>query len=182
MKTVNNDTAGRGYCGPHVVAGMTGRPLSHVLEAFRIVRFGEHWRGDHYRPPLIKGTSAYEVRMVLQLFGYEMVENCNYYSSKPTMARWYKTRCQWMRDLPCAVNITGHWVLVKGNMFLDTFTNGQKVRIGKAPHRRARVKGVYGFRKSWHMDDSLKRGLGRLRRGSKCSGAPVLADEPHWLY
>ena len=57
LKAVENDTSGKGYCGPTVVASITGMPLSKVLDAFRDVRYGVGWQRRFRRKPRIAGTS-----------------------------------------------------------------------------------------------------------------------------
>lgn len=59
----------------------------------------------------------------------------------PTLAAWLRTRPD-----KCAtyiINVTGHYVLVSGRKFVDTYTKGEWVNIGKAPHRRCRVVKVW---------------------------------------
>ena len=59
LKAVENDTSGKGYCGPTVVASITGMPLSKVLDAFRDVRYGVGWQRRFRRKPRIAGTPVF---------------------------------------------------------------------------------------------------------------------------
>lgn len=63
----------------------------------------------------------------------------------PTLAEWMRAK----RD-PNAhyiLEVTNHWVLVKGRKFVDTFTKGEWVFLRSAPHRRKRVRGVWRVEK-----------------------------------
>lgn len=59
----------------------------------------------------------------------------------PTLAGFLKMRPN--RAATYVVNITGHYVLVSGRKFVDTYTRGEWVSIAKCPHRRARVVKVW---------------------------------------
>lgn len=63
----------------------------------------------------------------------------------PTLAEWMRAK----RD-PNAhyiLEVTNHWVLVKGRKFVDTFTKGEWVFLRSAPHRRKRVRGIWRVEK-----------------------------------
>jgi hypothetical protein len=150
MKGVVNDTASRGFCGPTVIAAITRQPLSVVLTAARRATYPD-WDSMTRRPP-IKGMSTGQVRRTLNLLGYDM-RQCSTFDLKPTkgwgvagrpsLAKWFKTRTEAERKNLVIVNVTNHWVLVKGNKFLDTMTGGRPVRIGLAPGRRKRVEKTF---------------------------------------
>src|SRR5215204_6014726 len=93
LRAVKNDTAGKGYCGPTVVASITGEPLSKVLDTFREVRYGYGWRWRFQRRPRIKDTSSREVQAVLAKFGWMMCQTDPVNALKPpTLAQWLKAR------------------------------------------------------------------------------------------
>lgn len=58
-----------------------------------------------------------------------------------TLAAWLKQRPD--RAGTYVINVTGHYVLVVGQKFVDTQTRGEWVSIRKAPHRRTRVENVW---------------------------------------
>lgn len=149
MHPVCNDTGSRAFCGPTVLAGITGQPISVVKNAIRRGRYGDRYDTMHRRPPIM-GTGLSELKRALELLGFELFKHGRYYSrpQRPTLARWFKTRSDDERQHYVIVNVTHHWVLVKGNMFLDTFSKGEPVRIGKAPGRRKRVVQTYLVRKT----------------------------------
>jgi hypothetical protein len=62
------------------------------------------------------------------------------------------TLAAWLRQRPdragtYVINVTGHYVLVVGQKFVDTATRGEWVSIRKAPHRRTRVENVWQVRR-----------------------------------
>lgn len=62
-----------------------------------------------------------------------------------TLAAWLKQRPD--RAGTYVINVTGHYVLVVGQKFVDTATRGEWVSIRKAPHRRTRVENVWQVRR-----------------------------------
>lgn len=157
----------KSWCGPSVISSITGFPvalISRVIKDQRIKIGNGHtdrrinimddngWVVDEKwidveRP--VKGTYPYEVRDCLKHYGYDLVESKNYartyldrhnMRTRPTLAKWLKQRKD--RNEMNLVNAGHHWVLVKGNKFVDSFTQSP-VFIRKAPHRRARVHEVY---------------------------------------
>jgi hypothetical protein len=60
----------------------------------------------------------------------------------PTLAEWLRTTKR-APDTYYIVEVSHHWVLVKGRKFVDTFTKGEWVFLRSAPHRRKRVIGVW---------------------------------------
>lgn len=63
----------------------------------------------------------------------------------PTLAAWMRQK----RD-PAAfyiIEVSHHWVLVRGRKFIDTATKGEWVFLRSAPHRRKRVINVWSVTK-----------------------------------
>jgi hypothetical protein len=58
-----------------------------------------------------------------------------------TLASWLRNRKD--KAGTYVINVTDHYVLVVGRKFVDTYTRGEWVPIGKAPHRRTRVARVW---------------------------------------
>ena len=143
LRAVENDTSGKGYCGPTVVASITGMPLSKVLDAFRDVRYGVGWQRRFRRKPRIAGTSTSEVQQVLRALGWvtTLIDSLPE-DDPPTLARWLRERLpEWRRAIfiLCVKSRPGHWVAVSGRKLCDTHTRGIPVNLSDAPHRRARV-------------------------------------------
>jgi hypothetical protein len=139
LHEVINDTKAKSWCGPSVVCSITGRKMSEVRKVFHALT---------YHNTKVMGTSKTQIYDVLDYFGYQMttILDTNYRGTK-TMARWLRDRSRAGYDrnktYVLIVKYTpGHWVVVKGNKFCDSFTR-KPVFISKAPHRRARVHAVY---------------------------------------
>jgi hypothetical protein len=135
MREVNYAPRKGGFCGPTVVAAITGRPYAEVT---RIIR---HQTGRR----AIMGTSIGELASCLAHLGYE-VGRGERQDDRPTLARWARRRTGEQRARMCIVEVTGHWVLVHSRWFLDTKTKGKPVLLKDAPGRRKRVKNVYPVR------------------------------------
>lgn len=140
LRDAVNDTKSRAFCGPTVVAAITGEPVSRVRDAFRFVRYGSAWTSRRRSPPIM-GTYTYEIQRVLRLFGY--VGAWHKVGGRPTLAAYLNERTGLQRTHPCVVLVTGHYVAVSGWLFCDTFSEGQVVDADTAPGRRKRVKQVF---------------------------------------
>jgi hypothetical protein len=130
----SNGTKQTVYCGPMAVAAAIGADVNEVIALI------QRHRND-FRP--VVGTSAGDLRQVLQSYGYDLqlVEDLS--SNSPTLARWERARTDWEFDHALLVTVTGHWVAVRGRWFADTGTDGRPVRLSDAPGRRKRVRLVY---------------------------------------
>lgn len=140
LRDTVNDTKSRAFCGPTVVAAITGEPVSRVRDAFRFVRYGASWTSRRRSPPIM-GTHAHETERVLRLFGYVGV--WHQVAGRPTLAAYLDGRTGVQRTHPCVVIVTGHCVAVSGWVFCDTFSKGQVVDADTAPGRRKRVQKVF---------------------------------------
>jgi len=134
-----NPGALRSWCGPTVIAAITGLAIPSVKARIKKVR-------GHNGP--VKGTHTWEVRKVLEELGYQMEHQPLYRNGalragglKLTLAQWLKRP----RDMEAAyiLEVTNHWVAVKGRWFCDTYTKGVPVRCTQAPRKRKRVCNVY---------------------------------------
>lgn len=157
---LNNETA---WCGPSVISSITGFPVADIVRVIkdqRIARGVGHTerykevRDEEdcfmYQTSIkverpVKGTHLLELNYCLNHYGYTLSRATknkvvNYNGNPPTIARWLKTRKD--RNEMNLVSAGHHWQLVKGNKFVDSFTQ-VPVFIRKAPHRRARVKDVW---------------------------------------
>lgn len=129
-----------GQCGTHVDNTMERR--ASLEEYHRVKRMGGCVHAADGRMPLmitnITGVSGQQ-DWAAPFTPVKMVG--------PTLAEWIRT---YDRD-PNAfyiVEVNLHYVLVKGRKFVDTFTKGEWVFTGSAPHRRKRVKNVWKVTKS----------------------------------
>lgn len=156
LKPVLNDTGHALYCGPTVICTITGKPASRV-EAV-INRTDKNWRVRRMLRPArsvsctktelarqVRKTNATDLREAFRQFGWDF--RCvDFWCAKrevPTLAAWLRARpADAMRQI-FVVNVTDHWVAVRGRKFCDTKTGGNPVFIRKAPGRRALVRAVY---------------------------------------
>jgi len=136
MKPVMNDTDEPVFCGPIAVAAITGKPVSKALAAFRSVRRQHFRKGSNTTN--IKGTYILETLMALEKLGWWPIASKNLWGDH-TLARWVQDRPPIYRKHPVLLILRGHWVVINGCMFLDTYTKGQWVHVSKAPARRKRV-------------------------------------------
>ena len=133
---------GRGYCGPTVLAAITGLTVPFIEARIKQDRGSD-------RP--VVGTYASELERVLWKLGYRMVKDRQLVDREaparkvgwrctrlPTLAQWLKRE----RDMGAAyiLALDRHWVVVKGRWFVDTHTKGLPVRATKAPGRRRLVR------------------------------------------
>ena len=125
------------WCGPTVIAGMTGEKLSTVYAAIRKalpqVQSNE----------AIKGMNWWVVRATLDVLGWQIVKRDEFYpkDSQPTLAEYAsKNRAKFQRHA-MLVNVTGHWTSLYGRRGLDNHCNDYSpVPLRKLHFRRSRVK------------------------------------------
>lgn len=138
---VENDTPYKPYCGPTAIATITGRPISVVLEACRRAVHGDDWPNHHVRNPKIRGLALDHLETALKAFG--VVGYWRNVWHQPTLAAWLEGRTQEEFRSVAVVTVTGHYVTVSGEQFVDTFTGGRVFHIDEAPGRRKRVDHVF---------------------------------------
>ncbi|HRD76652.1 MAG TPA: hypothetical protein PK264_12040 [Hyphomicrobiaceae bacterium] len=144
MNNVNNDTGRTAFCGPYVLAAITGFPISRIEE--EIHKFRET---PVERRPIIRGTNAGEVSAALAHFGYRMDLKEGYMhlerKARPTLWSWMqKPRSAWSHYI-IAIHKgkEGHWVLIKGVKLCDTFSAGKWQFVCDGPHKGARIMEVF---------------------------------------
>jgi hypothetical protein len=115
------------YCGPAAVAALTGVTTTKAAEFIRTA----------YNRKAIRRVYPEELVHALKEMGYRATYSL--VSGKPTMAKWLRERED--RNAANILFLTGHFVAVKGNKFVDNHTK-EPVWISKAPGRRKRVLGV----------------------------------------
>ncbi len=154
------------WCGPYAMTVLTGWSYEKCEEALKEVRGdsgtmllvggGMSW-GSRSKP--IKGTRPSEIRPALWKLGFNMSDKVSTIRPNvdptrrttpqalgarfPTFAAWTKTRTPEERKMWLLVNVTGHWVVVKGNKVWDITTKVTGDFLTKFGCRRVRVKGYY---------------------------------------
>lgn len=134
------DCTGNRYCGPLVLAGVLGTSTAQAAALVRRhtgVRYVKGLLFDRLKATLAgEGVDVYEwpvPRNEVAYFGRKKLRG-------PTFATWLR----YCRTLAATrktfiILLTGHYVVIKGNLFADTKTKGEWVPIHQAPHRRCRV-------------------------------------------
>jgi hypothetical protein len=142
LQPVRNDTGRTAFCGPYVLAALTGFPVSRVEDEVNRVR-------GLPSGSFIKGTHSGEVADAAAALGYDMtlVEDFGHLDRKerPTLWSWMqKPRNAWRHYL-LAIHTgkDGHWILVKGVKICDTFTGGQWKFVCDGPHKGRKIYEVY---------------------------------------
>ena len=171
LSRLENDTAGHGYCGPTAISFITGKPLSAALDAIRSERgqttSANRPKGPGFRLAPVHGTYPQEVLRALAAMGWKAtrvpldrktpkqwsVSLDDFAKGRlipdsvkrtgPTLAAFLRTRPPELMNAYLLIEVTRHFVVVKGRKFADTKTNGEPVFISKAPGRRKRVKAVW---------------------------------------
>ena len=142
-----NDTGRTAFCGPYVLAAITGYPISKIEDVIREAR-------NSRRKTVVKGTGADEVEATLAAFGYTMTLKQNFMNrprkERPTLWSWMqKPRNVWAHYiLAVHKGKEGHWILVKGVKMCDTFTEGRWTFVVDGPHRGARIMEIFEVRRS----------------------------------
>ncbi len=142
-----NDTGRTAFCGPYVLAAITGYPISKIEDVIRDAR-------NSRRKTVVKGTGADEVEAALAAFGYTMTLKQNFMNrprkERPTLWNWMqKPRNVWAHYiLALHKGKEGHWILVKGVKMCDTFTDGRWTFVVDGPHRGARIMEIFEVRRS----------------------------------
>jgi hypothetical protein len=140
MHTVKHDLRGKLWCGPAAISAITGRGT-------RTVRDAVQWHRGNYRP--VSSTKPSEVLAALELLGYGFQEvwNCEKsYFGKPTLVQFVR---HWRDELACGLPIlcalTGHFVVLQGDLFVDSWTK-TPVPFSDAPKQFRRRRVAYAWR------------------------------------
>lgn len=124
---------GNHYCGPLVIAAATGLSTREAAAKVRALVTNRYEFG-------VKGMRTRDVDFVLNALGHKTTQVGFIPGRGPTLRKWLESsRSPWT---PYIVTVTGHFVIIKGNMFCDTFTEGEWVPLTQAPHMRCRVNSV----------------------------------------
>lgn len=127
---------GRWYCGPYVLAAITGESFDTIRAAVNRAK----------GRPLTRGVCSVMPRHLLTAFrelGWKHFTSydCKYADDKLTLKNFMKG-IRLDDDSIYVVYITGHYVAVQGGTFIDTFST-HKVSTAFAPRTGKTVKAVY---------------------------------------
>jgi hypothetical protein len=157
LNEVRNDTGRTAFCGPTVLAAITGYSVSRI-EAEIIKGRGPETGGNvaalEGKAPQVKGTYSHEVADALAVFGYRMDLKSSFEhlprKERPTVWGWMQLpRNAWSYYvLGVHKGREGHWILIKGVKLCDTYTGGKWTFVCDGPHRGARISEVYEVRRA----------------------------------
>jgi hypothetical protein len=140
------DRTGNRYCGPLVIAAITGMSTSEAARSLRRITG---------RQSAVKSVNHQEIMATLSALGYVMrrteiprhLADVSIFGVKvrkwigPTFTEWLRTRPD--PNAAYVVHIPRHYLLVKGRKMVDTHTDGEWTWLRDAPHRRKRVCNVW---------------------------------------
>ena len=126
----------RWYCGPHALAVMTGADFESVRSAINAARRLPHDTG-------VRGVSYDVMEIAAKRLGKELVPKPFFKGC--TLKEWLNGKHSSVKRRPGSlylVAVTGHYVTVIDDWFIDHHTRG-KVDVAFAPRLRAKVKAVW---------------------------------------
>ncbi len=137
LHSIKHNNASKMWCGPAAIAAVTGVDTKTITQIIRSV-------GNKSR---VKGVSNDDLLRALKVLGYEttLVDKAAFRWERETLCRWKKKNKAKLKT-PVIVNVTGHYVVLHGDMFVDNHTK-TPVRFSKAPHRRKLVKYAWSVKK-----------------------------------
>ena len=150
LPEVCNDTGRVAFCGPYVLAAITGHKVTTIED---VIREGRHLPAG--AKPVVKGTYTEEVGAALAHFGYQMSLTESFLGrtkkERPTLWQWMqKPRNAWAHYiLAIHKGKEGHWILVKGVKMCDTFTEGKWTFVCDGPHKGCRIMEIFEVRKNY---------------------------------
>lgn len=118
------------YCGPAALCAVTGKPYEEVRTMINNIR-------DRASNTAVKGMWPTELRRCLRRLGFYGVW-WKPETERPTLAKFLRDRPKDMINQTLIIELTGHYVTVKGRKFIDNHTK-VPVFIRQAPFRRKRV-------------------------------------------
>lgn len=142
LKPIVHDRATTLWCGPAVLAAISGQPTSAIHRVLQ----GVTGRAT------IKGVCNQELCKAALKLGHQLIALppndviSLRYATYPTLARWTRQNAALLAQHTVIIQVTGHYVAVSGRTFVDSHTK-VPVSLKRAPHRRCRVQSVYLVRK-----------------------------------
>jgi len=143
------------WCGPSIISSITGEPVASIVRVIKDQRISQgcghfdRFNWDTGLPSkverVVQGTHTHEIKNCLKHYGYDIIPTeinipLTVKGNKPTITQWLKQRKD--RNECNLVNAGYHWQLIKGVMFVDSYTK-IPVFTTVAPHQRKRVARVH---------------------------------------
>ena len=127
------------FCGPAALSALTGRTVDSCVKEVHAARGYDGFLSGYRRRP-VKGMHNWEMTRALARLGFHARPML--VCGKPTIAgfmRWLKKQPYWSPEKRYLINVTGHYVVMRGIKLFDNH-NPEGVFFGKYGHRRVRVK------------------------------------------
>jgi hypothetical protein len=133
------------YCGPAVISALSGKPYIESLAFIKRIVGPERSRE-------IKWMTFDELHWCISKLGFsayaESLVGENDANNPPTLRQWIRNRDYIARDMgddperdTWVLNVTDHFVVVQGNLFLDNHTK-VSVPVEKAPGLKRYVRNI----------------------------------------
>jgi len=130
---------GRWYCGPYVVAAVTGESFDVIRSALNRAKGRPDTRG-------VCSVQTQELRKAFKELGWNSTVTYHHAENSKMRLKQFMKSIREDDDSLYVVYITGHYVAVQGSMFIDTFSK-HKVNTAFSPQAGKTVKEVYRLRK-----------------------------------
>ncbi len=130
---------GRWYCGPYVVAAVTGESFDVIRTALNRAKGRPVSRG-------VCSVQTQELRKAFKELGWNSTVTYHHAENPKMRLKQFMKSIREDDDSLYVVYITGHYVAVQGSMFIDTFSK-HKVNTAFSPQAGKTVKEVYRLRK-----------------------------------
>ncbi len=130
---------GKWYCGPYVMAAVTGESFDTIRTEINRAKGRPDTRG-------VCSVQPWQLRKAFRELGWTSFTTYHHGESPKMRLK------EFMKSIPhddttiYVVYITGHYVAVQGSMFIDTFSK-HKVSTAFSPQAGKTVKEVYRMRK-----------------------------------
>ena len=130
---------GRWYCGPYVVAAITGESFDVIRTAINRAKGRPDTRG-------VCSVQPWQLKQAFKDLGWKISTMYHHAESPKMRLKAFMKSIPEDDDSLYVVYITGHYVAVQGSMFIDTFSK-HKVNTAFSPQAGKTVKEVYRLRK-----------------------------------
>lgn len=144
LKTPSVPAGEKAYCGPFALMAVTGLSLAAARK--HICRANGWQEGRRiaglYESELVNAFRSAGIPINRYRLRSKDGGAIRWKRDFPTFTRWLNQRTGEEKRAMFLVALTGHYVMVNGNDFIDNHTR-ELVKLDDAPHRRARVRAVY---------------------------------------
>jgi hypothetical protein len=130
---------GRWYCGPYVMAAVTGESFTEIRRVINRAKGRPSTRG-------VCSVQPRELKQAFRDFGWRIFTVYHHAEEPKMRLKEFMHGLDPDDSTMYVVYITGHYVAVQGGLFIDTFSK-HKVSTAFSPQSGKTVKEVYRLRK-----------------------------------